>query len=78
MKNHEALFHTESGIYNDRNTLSNLQIDSRFDKFVTLSRSLMVNYRFIADLKDVVYLTTGETLKYSQSKKENILKNVFT
>lgn len=74
MKNQEALFHTESGIYNDRNTLSNLQIDSRFDKFVTLSRSLMVNYRFIADLKDVVYLTTGETLKYSQSKKENILK----
>lgn len=71
---HTAFIHTKSDVYDDRNTLSNLQKDSRFDKFITLSRNLMVNYKFIADLKDVVYLTTGETLKYSQSKKENVLK----
>ena len=74
MKSHEALFHMEAEVFSDRNTLSNLQKDSRFDKFITLSRSLMANYRFIADLKDVVYLTTGETLKYSQSKKRRCIK----
>lgn len=74
MKDHYAEFHLVNKIVSERNSLNNIINDIRFERFILINRSALVNYAFIKDINGVILLTTGETLKYSKIKKFDILK----
>lgn len=74
VKGHNAEFHTENKILTERNTISNLQTDSRFEKFITISRNTLVNYSFITDISQKIILKNDEQLKFSVDRKIDIIQ----
>ena len=78
VKGHNVEFHTENNILTERNTIANLQNDSRFEKFITISRNTLVNYCFIADISQKIILKNDEQLKFSVDRKIDIIqKNIY-
>ena len=74
VKGHNVEFHTENNILTERNTIANLQNDSRFEKFITISRNTLVNYCFIADISQKIILKNDEQLKFSVDRKIDIIQ----
>ena len=74
VKGHNVEFHTENKILTERNTIANLQNDSRFEKFITISRNTLVNYCFIADISQKIILKNDEQLKFSADRKIDIIQ----
>lgn len=72
VKGHNVEFHTKNKILTERNTISNLQNDSRFEKFIMISRNTLVNYSFITDISEKIILKNDEQLKFSIDRKIDI------
>lgn len=77
VKSHYAEFHLENKILSERNSLNNYLENSKFEKFILLNRNIIVNYKFISAIKDKIYLSNGEKLRFSDSRQDSIIKKYF-
>lgn len=74
VKSHNMEFHMENKILTERNTIANLQNDSKFERFIMISRNTLVNYNYIIDIKEKIILKNNEQLKYSIDRKIDIIQ----
>ncbi len=73
IQKHYAYFHLTNKILCERNTMTALINNFKFDRFIQILRNTIVNFNYIDTIKDKVFLLNGEKLNYSDRKYHDIL-----
>lgn len=73
VRDHSAYFHLTNEILCERNTLSVLTNNFKFERFIPILRNTIVNFKYIDTIKEKVILQNGEKLNYSNRKYHDIL-----
>lgn len=72
--NHELVYHTRTGEYRARESLSKLENQLRNRGFLRIAVSHLANLRYVSELDgNMLILTTGDRLPISRARKKEVL-----
>ncbi len=74
--NHSLVFHTQDSSYEMRGSLTEYETDPRFEGFVKVSKSHMVNVAFIAAIDEDTLTVAGDVLPLTRRRKKECMEKI--